>query len=160
MLEVALAVVDDRPEGDLRVVDSIEVVLKFDVAKGPLLHPAVVAMHTANGLFVECSKSKITPRKADALLLAWLQKVSRTDAPTGIRLAGNSVHFDREWIREHLPKFAACLHHRVFDVTTVQETAEAWIPGFEVYKEKAHRAMPDVLASLEALRRWRQAVGL
>jgi oligoribonuclease len=160
MLEIALAVIDDRPAGDLRVIDSIEVVLHFDVATGPALNPWVIKSHTESGLFAECALSKMTPRKTDRVLVEWLQKVTRLDKPTGIRLAGNSIHFDREWIREHLPKFAACLHHRVFDVTSVQETAEAWMPGFEVYKGKVHRAMPDILESVEALRRWRQAVGL
>lgn len=160
VLEIALAVIDDRPEGDLSVVDSIEVVLRFDAATGPVLDPWVVKAHTESGLLAECAASKMTPRKTDKVLLAWLQKVTRTDAPTGIRLAGNSIHFDREWIREHFPKFAACLHHRIFDVTSVQETAEAWVPGFEVYKGKVHRAMPDILESIEALRRWRAAVGL
>jgi oligoribonuclease len=66
---------------------------------------------------------------------------------TPVLLAGNSIHIDRRFIFEKLPRFDARLHYRMLDVS-------AWKVVFEgKYKKKfakpdAHRALDDIRGSI------------
>ncbi len=74
-------------------------------------------------------------------------------------MAGNSIHFDRSFIRRHMPLLHERLHYRLVDVSTIKELARRWYPEAEKYAPKKsdskHRAMDDILASIEELRLYR-----
>jgi len=71
-------------------------------------------------------------------------------------LAGNSVHFDRRFIVRHMPGFAALLHHRMLDVTSLQLLADDRQPVLaKMLKEQfpaAHTAVEDINMSIEKLK--------
>ena len=56
-----------------------------------------------------------------------------------------------------MPSLESYLHYRIIDVSTVKELAERWAPAVvdEVVKKGNHRALDDVLESIEALRHYR-----
>ena len=56
-----------------------------------------------------------------------------------------------------MPSLESYLHYRVIDVSTVKELAERWAPAVvdEVVKKGNHRALDDVLESIEELRHYR-----
>ena len=62
-------------------------------------------------------------------------------------LVGNSIYFDRSFIREHMPHTEEALHYRMIDITSIALTAEAC--GYETRKQAVsrHRAKDDILAS-------------
>ena len=68
-----------------------------------------------------------------------------------IILAGNSIHQDRKFIDREMPNLAKRLHYRMLDVS-------AWKVYFENAKNKKftkreeHRALDDVLGSIEELK--------
>ncbi|MBR0415814.1 oligoribonuclease [Candidatus Saccharibacteria bacterium] len=68
-----------------------------------------------------------------------------------IILAGNSIHQDRRFIDIEMPKLAARLHYRMFDVS-------AWKVYFEgalhkkFIKREMHRALDDIEGSIEEMK--------
>jgi oligoribonuclease (3'-5' exoribonuclease) len=117
--------------------------------------PAVQRMHTVNGLWADVANPE-APSLDDAD--AFLASVIPGPGDRW-RLAGFSVHFDLGWARVHLPRFAARLSHRVLDVSSLTAACATWGPGVEK-GAPAHRALADVLASLDAARRVVAATGL
>lgn len=116
----------------------------------------VKRMHDKNGLWADVAASTTTLADVDAFLAALAASLG--GKPRGIVIAGSSVHFDRAWIRQHMPAFDAWLSHRVFDVTTLRRAVEAWGPAVEWPKRDAHRALADVLATIQEARVARAAL--
>lgn len=78
-----------------------------------------------------------------------------------LHLAGNSVHFDRGFLRRYFPVLERRFHHRHLDVSSVRITAEVFAPNAPpLGGEKSHRAMADVLRSIDELRHWRVVLGV
>jgi oligoribonuclease (3'-5' exoribonuclease) len=112
--------------------------------------PKVSHTHAASGLW-DAVADPSTPNTEEAD--EFLEAVARDAAPGGgLRLAGYSVHFDLEWTRVHLPRFAACLSHHVLDVSALKAATCAWGPGYTRTTEPEHRALADVKASLAEAR--------
>lgn len=62
-------------------------------------------------------------------------------------LAGNSVDFDRGFLRVHFPDFAARVSHRVFDVSALSMAARS-LGMPRLPKSERHRASMDVEESI------------
>lgn len=128
----------------------------------------VVTMHWSNHLLQDCYASKDTLAEADDFLYELCCELAGSRKPRGITLAGNSVHFDLAWIRVFLPRLAGACSHRVHDISTLLRAAEIWCPGFQRDEldangdkvQPAHRALPDVMASLRFARRVRDAMAV
>lgn len=65
-------------------------------------------------------------------------------------LAGNSIHNDRNFIKEQWPELDILLHYRMLDVSSwkVYMTAKY---GVEFEKKEVHRAFDDIQASIAEL---------
>lgn len=113
--------------------------------------PAAHSMHAASGLARECfrrGRSRVQAGNAFATFLAL-----NTSGP--LHLAGNSVHFDRMFLRRYFPAIERLFHHRHLDVSSVRMLAERAVPGApQLHGEKPHRAMPDVRRSIAELHHW------
>lgn len=71
------------------------------------------------------------------------------------QLAGNSIHFDRGFMKVHLPQAEAELHYRMIDVSSMDELARrVWKATHDARPKAndAHRAMSDVERSLALTR--------
>jgi oligoribonuclease len=70
---------------------------------------------------------------------------------------------DRRFLSVHLPEVEEFLHYRSIDVSTIKELARRWYPDLvrkAPTKQGDHRAMGDIIESLEELRYYRSAVFL
>lgn len=105
-------------------------------------HPIVIEMHTKNGLWAECSKSELEAYDADEALVKIV--------PQGTILAGSTVHFDRMFLREEMPRMESLLHHRHLDVSSIKIAAEM-LGMPKLPKGEAHRAQADVMESMAHL---------
>jgi len=107
-------------------------------------------MHTNSGLFDECATSAWSVRDVEDDLLTFVPEVAdKDDRPT---LAGRGVHFDLGFLRKHMPRLAARLSYRVYDVSAVGLFCESLgMPRLK--KREAHRASADVLESIEHAKR-------
>lgn len=115
------------------------------------MDPVVHAMHTASGLFDACDEAE--PDWAELDILKSLH--DRGHGPGTLRLAGFSPHFDRAFLREHMPLLQNYLHYRNIDVSTLRTLTEAWVekPASKVGK---HRALADCEEAIEELGRYRK----
>ena len=117
-----------------------------------------VKHHGESGLTERVRRSTISEQDAETQILTFLAEHCTTKTAP---LAGNSIHQDRRFIARYMKRLDAFLHYRMIDVSTVKELAQRWYP--EPYakrpgKKGSHRAMDDILESLDELRYYRSAV--
>lgn len=62
-------------------------------------------------------------------------------------LAGNSIHNDRNFIKQWWPMLDLKLHYRMFDVSTLKIYMQGKY-GIEFEKKEVHRAFDDIQASI------------
>lgn len=146
LLEYAMALTD----GEFRVVGTFRVVIgRRDVRSLPMAEN-VRAMHEENGLLDEVERSSTSVREAEIQGLAWARAHGCVADPlgrdTGPYMAGSSPQFDRDFYMIQMPALARLWHYRNVDMTTLRYF-------FADPKRKvAHRALSDVLDSVEDLR--------
>lgn len=143
--------------------DQLHEVGRFSTIVRPLfgkdkMDPFVVDMHTKNGLLADIEDNPQCPRRYEAEEKALDFMIQ---FPQGMPLAGNSVHFDKAWLKYHMPRLHAYFHYRIIDVSSFNEmaarinpTLHAGRPGAS--KETAHRALADALESLATLRYYKE----
>lgn len=100
-------------------------------------------------LIKACADSKTSLEQLEDSLI----EICKKNFPKGemIVLAGNSIRVDRMFIDKYLPRFAALLHYRMFDVTAFK----IWIEGNGREgrkKEERHRALYDIHESMAELK--------
>lgn len=157
LLEWGLVLAADDRDGDMRPLEQYSAALHWHGDR-TALHPRVREMHERSGLLDECAASTTTARDSDDALHAICCALTRSPRPRGLVLAGFSPHFDLAWVRAHLPRFASCLSHRVFDVSTLKRALTSWGGGEPLQSGDAHRALDDALVSLDVAAQWRRLV--
>jgi oligoribonuclease len=156
LLEVACLVTD----GELNQIgDGIDLVLAAPEQALLEMDPVVVNMHKESGLDKAVLASTLTLGDAQAQVLDFIrQHVSEArKAP----LCGNSIATDRGFIARDMPALDAFLHYRMVDVSSVKELARRWYPRAYYAspgKRGGHRALADILESVEELRYYRETV--
>jgi oligoribonuclease len=149
ILEWAVVLAADDRDGDMQPVAQFASVIGLGAEWAcEEMDDYVRRMHTDNGLLAECAASATTLEESEAFLV---DLVGGPDT-RGVVLAGASVHFDLAFLRVHMPRFAACLSHRVLDVRALKLAEGAWGDGLADTKVVAHRALSDVLVSLSEAR--------
>jgi oligoribonuclease len=116
-------------------------------------------MHTKSGLLPEIEQSTVTLEAAATQTLEFV-KSHVPDART-VPLCGNSIGTDRRFLAKYMPELEDHLHYRSVDVSTIKELARRWYPGVlrgRPDKEGRHRALDDIVESVEELRYYREAV--
>lgn len=66
-------------------------------------------------------------------------------------LCGNSVHFDKSFLKYHMPNFENKFSHRILDLTSYLIMKYTFSPYEK--KSSSHRALDDVLKSLDILKK-------
>ncbi len=155
LIEVAAVVTDS----ELHVLgDGVDVVITPPVEALEQMDPFVRNMHTTSDLLTELPGG-LTLDEAQEQVLAylreWVPGVGK--AP----LAGNSVGTDKAFLERDMPELVGHLHYRVIDVSSIKELARRWYP--RIYfaspeKNGGHRALADILESIDELRYYRAAM--
>ncbi|KAF2665567.1 ribonuclease H-like protein [Microthyrium microscopicum] len=120
-----------------------------------------IKTHAKTGLTERVLSSEVTPESAAESLLQYIQKYI-PDAGKAI-LAGNSVHYDKEFLRKG-PYVSTLnhLHHRILDVSSIKEAARRWSAPHIVKKvpkkKGTHEARQDILESIEEARYYRDVL--
>ena len=153
--EIGVVVTD----GDLNVQDpGLQLVIKPSDAALANMGDFVRQMHTDSGLITEIPEG-ITMAEAEAQVLEYIKqwvKEERT-AP----LAGNSIGTDRMFLNRQMPQLDTFLHYRNIDVSSLKELSRRWYPRvyFQLPKKTGnHRALADILESIQELRYYRKAI--
>ena len=111
--------------------------------------------HGQSGLIERVKNSTISDADAQQQSIAFLEQWL---GPNQSPMCGNSICQDRRFLYRYMPKLEAFFHYRNLDVSTLKELASRWAPdiqkGFK--KKSAHKALDDIVESIEELRYYRQ----
>lgn len=121
--------------------------------------PEVLEMHRHSGLLEDIDQSKRVMRIEDVedLIMQQLVSCPREDDDY-IMVAGFSVHFDLAFIREHMPRLARMLSHRVYDVSTLKTLFNNFGIEHGVENYGKHRAYCDIVEALSVARVYRDTL--
>jgi oligoribonuclease len=155
LIEIACVVTDFdlNPLGE-----GVDLVIKPPAEAVTQMDDFVRSMHESSGLINELD-SGITLDEAQEQVLAYI----RSHCSDGSRppLAGNTVATDRAFISRDMTELDAFLHYRIVDVSSIKELSRRWYPRAYFAapaKRGNHRALADILESIEELRYYRAAV--
>lgn len=155
IIEIATLVTDSQ----LRIIEQgPELVIHQPEALISQMDDWNRTQHGESGLIDRVRRSETSEQQACRATLDFISRFcERRSAP----LAGNSIHQDRRFLSRYMPELDSFLHYRNVDVSTIKELARRWYP--EVLsqappKRKTHRALEDVLESVEELRFYREQV--
>jgi len=139
------------------------------IAQGPALvihHPEEILaamdpwakkQHEASGLLAEVRRSSVSLAQAEEETLAFLREYT---PPKACPLCGSSICLDRRFLVRHMPRVSEHLSYRHVDVSSLKELVARWFPEKALKRGQTspHRALPDILSSLEELRYYREHV--
>ena len=155
LVEVAAVVTDS----ELRVLgDGVDVIIAPPPESLVQMNDFVRTMHTTSGLLDELAEGT-TLADAQERVLAYIREW--VPEPGKAPLAGNSVGTDKTFLDRDMSELVGYLHYRVIDVSSIKELARRWYP--RVYfasprKNGGHRALADILESIDELRYYRAAL--
>lgn len=153
--EIGVVVTD----GELNVLDpGLQLVIKPSAKALRNMGDFVRQMHTDSGLLEEIPKG-ISMAKAEKQVLEYIKQwvSEERTAP----LAGNSIGTDRMFLNRQMPNLDKFLHYRNIDVSSLKELSRRWFPRvyFQLPKKTGnHRALADILESIQELRYYRKAI--
>jgi oligoribonuclease len=155
LIEVAALVTDS----ELNVIgDGVDIVIGATAEQLSRMPDVVREMHASSGLTDAVLASSVTVADAEQQVLAFLrQHVEPGKAP----LCGNSIGTDRGFLIRDMAELDSFLHYRMVDVSSVKELARRWYPRayFNAPKKAGgHRALADILESIQELRYYRSTV--
>lgn len=155
LVEIACVITNAQLE---QVTEGLNIVIQAPVERLEVMDPFVVNMHTESGLLPEIPNG-LTLEAAEQLLFDYI--TSHIPEANKAPLAGSSVHVDRIFLQRDMPRIDSYLHYRIIDVSSVKELARRWYP--KAYfasppKTGNHRALGDILDSINELKYYREAV--
>jgi oligoribonuclease len=156
LVEIAVVVTD----AELNPLDDgLDIVIAADPAKLADMDDVVREMHTSSGLLDAIAVATSTVEEAETEVLDYIKRFApeRRKAP----LCGNTIATDRSFIVQYMPTLDDHLHYRMIDVSTIKELARRWYPRAYYNappKNGGHRALADILDSINELRYYRSTV--
>lgn len=116
----------------------------------------VQSMHTKNGLIDEMMQGNtLMIEDIEDQILDDLRPIMARQPDEPIILAGSSVHFDRGFIHEYMPRLDKVLMHRHFDVSVLRMFFDDMgYFSFKIEGDSLHRAEEDVRASYAQARNY------
>jgi oligoribonuclease len=158
LVEVAAIVTDS----ELTFLDDgIDLVIATPAASMALMEPVVSDMHARSGLTEAVAASTLPLAEAERLVLDYVQR--HVPEAGKVPLCGNSIATDRGFLTRYMPSVDKWLHYRMVDVSSIKELAHRWYPkAYYTAPEKkgGHRALADILESVQELRYYRSAIFL
>ncbi|WP_229243501.1 oligoribonuclease [Cellulosimicrobium marinum] len=155
LVEVAAVVTDS----ELTVLgDGVDVLVRPPAEALEQMGDFVRQMHTSSGLLDELAGG-LTLAEAEERVLDYVR--TWVPEPGKAPLAGNSVGTDKGFLDRDMPGLMSHLHYRIIDVSSVKELSRRWFPrAYFASPEKkgGHRALADILESIDELRYYREAV--
>lgn len=157
------------PDNDLIIEIATVVTDKYlnILATGPVIavhqsDEALAAMddwnqehHGKSGLIDRVKASTISDSEAMQQTLAFLKQwVPVRKSP----MCGNSIGQDRRFLYRYMRELEEYFHYRNLDVSTLKELAIRWAPQVldSFQKKESHRALEDVIESIDELKHYRE----
>jgi oligoribonuclease len=156
LIEIAVLVTD----ADLNILcDGLDIVIGCADDVLDTMVPLVQQMHETSGLTELVRLSTVTLGAAEKQVLDYIKQY--VPEPRTAPLCGNSIATDRGFIARDMPDLDAYLHYRMIDVSSIKELTRRWyrrVYYAQPAKGLAHRALADILESVQELRYYRSTV--
>lgn len=174
ILEIGIVVTDN----DLQERSAVQFLMN---PWGPQLEagiqacdPFIIDMHNASGLFDDLRDDKKHKFNCwDGLIESLIADFLSDHDAVGSPMCGSTVHFDRNFLNQHLRKVEALFHYRNIDVSTVKQLynielerdmvqnprlsiEEGDFPLWKGSDPKPHRALDDIRESIAELKFYRE----
>lgn len=152
ILEIATVVTDKNleilAEGPTLVIHQPNEVLES-------MNEWCIEHHGNSGLTQRVQNSTTSLLEAQAATFAFMEQWVE---PGVSPLCGNSIWQDRRFLIKYMPKVDGFCHYRNIDVSTLKELAARWQPELlkGIQKKGSHRALDDIIESIEELKYYRQ----
>jgi oligoribonuclease len=113
--------------------------------------------HKESGLTQAVKDSHTSLAEAEKQTLDFIAKHCKEKSSP---LCGNTIYQDRRFLIEYMPLLEAYLHYRLVDVSTIKELVKRWYgPEFQApQKKQKHKALDDILETIEELKFYRRTV--
>ena len=155
LVEVAVVITNSELE---KLDAGIDLVIKPRADSLAQMGDFVRDMHTKSGLINEFADG-LELAEAEQIIMDYVKKF--VPEPRTAPIAGNSIGTDRMFLNKYMPELDQHLHYRNIDVSSVKELTRRWYPRvyFQLPKKVGdHRALSDILESIEELRYYRKTV--
>tara|TARA_S200002703_G_scaffold17832_1_gene14579 strand:- start:395 stop:1024 length:630 start_codon:yes stop_codon:yes gene_type:complete len=154
ILEYAMVLTDT----ELNELGAVECIIPQSTAEArDLMDDYVTDMHEGNGLLEALEKVERelpVPAYGDSVKVAddiLTEKLAKLPGEGNtFTIAGSTVGFDKSFIKKDMPKLFRALHYRQLDVSSYKVGFPTVFPPDT---SDAHRAMPDIRASIEIHRK-------
>jgi oligoribonuclease len=155
LVEIACVITNAQLEV---VAEGLNIVIHAPAERLESMDPFVGNMHTESGLLPEIPNG-ISLEAAEEQLFEYIS--SHIPEASKAPLAGSSVHVDRIFLQRDMPRVDSYLHYRIIDVSSIKELVRRWYPRAyfaSPTKTGNHRALGDILDSINELKYYREAV--
>lgn len=156
IVEIAVVVSDEQ----LVVLDDgLDLVVHQSDESLALMDDFVTKMHGRSGLTEEIRACTLPLADAGAAVLDYIK--GHVPEVRSVPLCGNSIGVDRTFLASYLREIDEYLHYRNIDVSSIKELAKRWYPDLYAKRPKkveGHRALADIMESIEELRYYRSAI--
>lgn len=148
ILEIACVVTDNN----LNEIESYSAV-PHSLISSLSMDTWCLSTHTNSGLLEAVAKSTLSLEDINLDIIKILRRHFPTMRPA---LCGNSISFDKGFIKEHLPQIHAKLHYRIIDVSSFMLAISMYhgITLPRVREITEHRALVDIRDSIQYLKQY------
>lgn len=114
-----------------------------------------IRVHAESGLTQASLEATQTMEEVEEEICTLYQPLLKPDPEARLGLycmGGSSVHFDRQFIQEKMPRLNSLFHFRNIDVSSMRETCKVWgLPILEHEKDPDHRVLGDLRNTIREL---------
>jgi len=119
------------------------------------MSPNVRRMHESSGLLQEVGQTLLEVNDVETNILTYINSLFGHRA-TKIQLCGNSIHFDRSFIKTDMKRLEQRLSYRMLDVTPFRTLKQMLVSTEESIPK--HRALEDCTYSAQLLAEFYEAL--
>jgi oligoribonuclease len=151
ILQIALIITN----GDFEEISRHDWIIKHDNLDELKAHADafVLDMHDKTGLWDRLASKEAKPLSEVDAQLASILQLLRGDSRWGVKIGGNSVAFDKNFLSAQLPLTRKQLSHQVLDMSSVLEFFRATGNRVPLPKHSpSHNAMEDIENCIEQAR--------
>jgi len=153
ILEIATIITDEQ----LNIIDQGPhlIIGQFE-EKLAVMNDWVKKTHTKSGLLDKVRASTVLVEEAEEQTMNFITQYCKAETAV---LCGNSVWQDRAFMRKYMPRIIEYLNYRLIDVSSIKTVVRRWYPQSpqkDYKKDDKHRALDDILESIQELKHYRR----
>lgn len=158
LLEIAVVVTDSYGE---IIDDGIDIIINQPEEVFAEMDDYVTNMHESSGLLEQVKNSSISLSEAEQQVMVYLNKFFSKEELKKVPVSGNSIGVDRRFLNAYMKNLDESMHYRSIDVSTLKEIFRRI--RYDDFKKRpskktAHRALDDILESIEEYKYYLQFI--